>query len=147
MVNHSSLFLLLQAATLITAPRVDLRQLYRGTDNLGQSWQSMLHRYSDSVRSVTSKLKKSTSAPDLGSAKRVSHLNELAPDKTIKVTYFLMCARRMWISKDPELCVLCQKVWYDQGFFGKWPTCTHPYRDKDSSNVRYVLRIEWKIRN
>ncbi|KAI7958027.1 hypothetical protein MJO29_006244 [Puccinia striiformis f. sp. tritici] len=102
MVNHSSLFLLLQAATLITAPRVDLGQLYRGTDNLGQSWRSMLHRYSDSVRSVTSKLKKSTSAPDLGSAKR-----------------------------DPELCVLCQKVWYDQGFFGKWPTCTHPYRDKD----------------
>ncbi|KNE93813.1 hypothetical protein PSTG_12817 [Puccinia striiformis f. sp. tritici PST-78] len=57
MVHRLSVCLFLRAATLITAPPADLAQFHKNFDNFSQSCQSMLDRCSDSVRSVTNKLK------------------------------------------------------------------------------------------
>ncbi|POV99858.1 hypothetical protein PSHT_13357 [Puccinia striiformis] len=56
MVHRLSVCLFLRAATL-TAPPADLAQFHKNFDNFSQSCQSMLDRCSDSVRSVTNKLK------------------------------------------------------------------------------------------
>ncbi|POW14440.1 hypothetical protein PSTT_02953, partial [Puccinia striiformis] len=48
---------LLHAATLIIAPPVNPGQLHKHLDNLGQSWQSILSRCSDSIKFAADQLK------------------------------------------------------------------------------------------
>ncbi|KAI7939947.1 hypothetical protein MJO28_013599 [Puccinia striiformis f. sp. tritici] len=65
---------LLHAATLIIAPPVNPGQLHKHLDNLGQSWQSILSRCSDSIKFAANQLKEIPSSWADRPAEPVSNL-------------------------------------------------------------------------
>ncbi|KAI9629110.1 hypothetical protein KEM48_011181 [Puccinia striiformis f. sp. tritici PST-130] len=96
MVNRHRFCVLLHAATLIIAPPVNPGQLHKHLDNLGQSWQSILSRCSDSIKFAANQLKEIPSS---------------WADRPAEPEH--------------GVCASCDEIWSNQGFFDKWRPCTH----------------------
>ncbi|KAH9443864.1 hypothetical protein Pst134EA_025635 [Puccinia striiformis f. sp. tritici] len=101
MVYRFSLCLLFWAATSVTAPPVYLGQLH---SDFGNFSQSMLNRYTESVKSVTDKLMKKVPSSSYDGSVKPEPMSVLCPS--------------------------CADAWYHQGFFAEWQPCTHPIPSK-----------------